>query len=248
MFEVSLSKRFPSREGGFSLEADFATQARRLVIFGPSGSGKSLTLQAMAGMMAPDRGRVVIAGRCVYDSAAGRDVAARERGIGYVFQDYALFPHLTVRQNISFALAPPWSLNVSGRQRDKVDSLLERFEISRVADSLPGRISGGQKQRTALARALAQDPAVLFLDEPLSALDPLIRRRVRRELLETLERLTIPAVLISHDPEDVEAFASTLVIMRRGRVSRVLDYPGERANFPSPFEMLDYFLTQPDNS
>ena len=224
------------------MKVAFESRSRVLVIFGPSGSGKSLTLQLMAGMATPDAGLIAINGRTLFDSGSGVNVAARKRRIGYVFQDYALFPHMSVRQNIAFGLGSTANNGSPDQRRTIVDELLARFEISHVAQSLPGRISGGQRQRVALARALAMDPQVLFLDEPLSALDPLLRRRVRRDLLETVERTTIPTVLISHDPEDVEAFAKSLVVLDSGRVVRTVDYQAERAAYSSAFEMLDNLL------
>lgn len=243
-FEVDIEKRFPARLGGFHLRVRFIAQASRLVIFGPSGSGKSLTLAAMAGLLRPDRGRIAIGGRVLFDSQAGLSLPARQRGVGYVFQDYALFPHLSLRENVGFGLTPAWSRSPRAEVRARIEALLDRFGLAHLADCLPGRVSGGQRQRVALARALAREPSVLFLDEPLSALDPLLRRRMRRELLDTLERLTIPAVLISHDPEDVEAFAGTLVVLERGETRRCLDYPGERARFVSAFEMLESVIEE----
>lgn len=241
MFRVRIERDFPKPDGVFSLKVDFETDSRVLVVFGASGSGKSLTLKMMAGLIAPRAGFVQLGGRVLYDSAAGVDLPARARRVGYVFQDYALFPHMTVRQNVAFGLGSPWKALGRSRSRE-VDELLERFEIDHLAESLPRRISGGQRQRTALARALAMKPEALFLDEPLSALDPLLRRRVRADLLATLERTEIPAVLISHDPDDVEAFAGSLAVMDSGHMVELLDYPTRRAHYGSAFEMLEDVL------
>jgi molybdate transport system ATP-binding protein len=242
MFHVDVEKSFSSMNGPFSLNVAFETDSPILVIFGPSGSGKSLTLQLMAGMIAPERGRVAINGRVLFDSGDKVNLPARKRRIGYVFQDYALFPHMSVRSNIAFGLGSPWKPITMGAQRAAIDALLDRFEIGHIADSLPGRISGGQRQRAALARALAMEPDVLFLDEPLSALDPLLRRKVRNDLLETIERTGIPTVLISHDPEDVEAFAKSLVVLGSGSVLKTIDYRQERPAYSSAFEMLDKMM------
>lgn len=243
MFRVDIAKTFPGTRDAFSLRVAFETDARVLVIFGPSGSGKSLTLQCMAGMATPDRGRIEINGRELFDSSRRVDIPARRRRIGYVFQDYALFPHMTIRGNIAFGLSSAPSAGTGPARRDRVDELLERFEIGHIAHSLPGAVSGGQRQRTALARALAMEPDVLFLDEPLSALDPLLRRRVRLDLLATIERTAIPTVIISHDPDDVEAFARSLVVLEAGRVLRSLDYGSQRVRFDSAFDMLEGLLT-----
>jgi len=239
MFRVDVEKTFPRGKETFSLRVAFETDSRVLVIFGPSGSGKSLTLQLMAGMLTPDRGRIAIDNHVLFDAAAKVNLPARKRRIGFVFQDYALFPHLSVRRNIAFGLGTC----PKGSQAERVDALLDRFDIGHIAESLPVRISGGQRQRVALARALAMEPGVLFLDEPLSALDPLLRRRVRNDLLETISRSAIPTVLISHDPEDVEAFAKSLVVLDAGQVLHTVDYQHERTAYNSAFDMLDRLMS-----
>lgn len=247
MFEIAIEKQFPSHQGGFRLRTSFATDSRRVVVFGASGSGKTLTLRALGGLLTPDAGRINVGGRTLFDAATGLNIPTRKRAMGYLFQDYGLFPHLTVRQNVAFGLAPFWSCLSGNGRAARVDRLLERFEIAHLADSLPGRISGGQRQRVALARALAPDPAALLLDEPLSALDPLLRCRVRQELRETLARLELPALIISHDPDDAEAFAETLVLMHQGRVTRCLDYWQERPNHASAYAMLETLLQDTDS-
>jgi len=242
MFSVDVEKSFLRGKEPFTLRVAFETDSRTLVIFGPSGSGKSLTLQLMAGMIAPDRGRIMINGHVLFDSGGGVNLPARKRRIGYVFQDYALFPHMSVRKNIAFGLVPGPKSGRTGKAGDAIDELMARFEISHIADSMPGRISGGQKQRVALARALAMNPDVLFLDEPLSALDPLLRRKVRQDLLDSIVLTGLPTVLISHDPEDVDAFARSLVILDNGETKIVLDYQQERNAYGSAYEMLDVLL------
>ena len=217
-FEVCIRKRVEGGGRRFELAVAFATDARRTVVHGPSGAGKSLTLQAIAGLLKPDEGTIRIDGKPVFDSASRIDVPARERRLGYLFQDYALFPQLTVRQNIAFALKRGW-LNPSRHGGgEAVERWIQAFELERVAQQRPHQLSGGQRQRTALARALVNEPCALLLDEPFSALDPELRGRMRTELDTLLERVGIPMLMISHDPEDVARFGDRRILLRDGTV------------------------------
>ena len=224
---IDIRKTLRSEGREFRLELAFEAEHDRTLVFGPSGSGKSVTLQCIAGLLRPDAGRIEVGNRVLYDSAAGIDLPPQVRNVGYLFQDYALFPHLTVEQNVAFGLKG------RGGQRDapqKVRRFLQQFEITALARSLPRNLSGGQRQRVALARALIREPQLLLLDEPLSALDPLLRERVRRELLGVQTRFGVPMVLITHDPADVEVLADHLVVLDHGRVARSIalrDAPGE---------------------
>ena len=203
----------------FELRVRFTTSARRTVIFGPSGAGKSLTLQALAGLLKPDTGRISFAGDVLFDAASGIDIPARRRGFGYLFQDYALFPRLNVRQNIAFGL---WHglRNPSAQVNDSaVDRWLRAFELVDVAAQRPNELSGGQRQRTALARALVHSPRALLLDEPFSALDPELRERMRAELDELLQRIDIPVLMITHDPQDLEWFGDAALYLRDGKLA-----------------------------
>lgn len=218
-FHVDIHKTVHSERRTFELAVRFETRARRTVLYGPSGAGKSLTLQAVAGLLAPDRGRVAFAGETLFDAAAGTDVPARRRGFGYLFQDYALFPRLNVRQNIAFALQPGLRNPAALRDADPaVTRWLEAFELQEVAAQRPHELSGGQRQRTALARALVQSPRALLLDEPFSALDPELRLRMRRELDALLARIDIPVLMITHDPDDLAWFGDEVLHLRDGRI------------------------------
>jgi molybdate transport system ATP-binding protein len=219
---VSIRKRLSSRGRDFFLAVDFEADDGIVVIFGPSGSGKSLTLQAIAGLLRPDEGRIRIGARLLFDRSTGVDLPARERQVGYVFQDYALFPHLNVAHNVGFPIARglPARLDAAGRAR--VVEILELFEIAHLAAMHPSQLSGGQRQRVALARALITRPALLLLDEPFNALDPLLRDRMRNELLAWRERFGVPMVLITHDPDDVAALASQVLVYRDGSVTGTL--------------------------
>ncbi|HWH84244.1 MAG TPA: ATP-binding cassette domain-containing protein [Burkholderiaceae bacterium] len=215
-FEVDIRKTVRSAQRSFELQVRFTTHARRTVIYGPSGAGKSLTLQAMAGLISPDSGRIAFGGDVLFDRAAGIDIPARHRGFGYLFQDYALFPKLNVRQNIAFGLSHGLRNPSAHAGSEAVDRWLRAFELVEVAAQRPGELSGGQRQRTALARALAHSPRALLLDEPFSALDPELRGRMRTELDELLRRVDIPVVMITHDPEDLEWFGDAALYLREG--------------------------------
>ncbi|CAB3719209.1 Sulfate/thiosulfate import ATP-binding protein CysA [Paraburkholderia phenoliruptrix] len=215
---VDIRKTLESAERRFTLEVAFNASTQRVVLFGPSGAGKSLTLQAVAGLLRPDEGTIALHGQTLFDSSRGIDLKPQARHVAYLFQDYALFPHLNVRQNIGFGLQRGW-LNPRARNRvAEVDYWLDALEMRSVAGHYPAQLSGGQKQRVALARALVARPQLLLLDEPFSALDSHLRQRMRQELSELQTRLDIPMVLITHDPDDVAAFGDQIVQISDGRV------------------------------
>lgn len=218
-FDVDFRKTVHSARHSFDLRIRFQTHARRTVIFGPSGAGKSLTLQAIAGLLRPDSGRISFGADVLFDHAARIDIPARQRGFGYLFQDYALFPKLNVRQNIAFGLSRGW-LNPSAQADvEVVDRWLHAFELVEVASQRPSELSGGQRQRTALARALVHAPRALLLDEPFSALDPQLRERMRTELDELLQRIDIPVLMITHDPQDLDWFGDEALYLRDGEIA-----------------------------
>ena len=186
MISVHIRKELHSFHGDFSLAADFDSSARHMVLFGASGSGKTLTLQAIAGLINPDSGHISVDGDVLYDSAKRICRPARTRHVGYLLQDYALFPHLSALGNVGFSLSGPFG-HLSAASRARAHELLARFEVDHLSDRLPSEMSGGQKQRVALARALAAQPKVLLLDEPFSALDPLLRVRMRQEIRQNRE-------------------------------------------------------------
>lgn len=227
--QVDIRKTLRSREREFQLHAAFVSVDDLTVIFGPSGSGKSLTIQAVAGLVCPDRGRIAVEDRLLYDHATGLNLPARHRRVGYLFQDYALFPHLTVRENIAYPLRKPWQWGLPAAIREQVREIMEAFEIASLAGSHPHELSGGQKQRVALARALIRRPSLLLLDEPFSALDATLRQRMRLELLEFRKRFSVPLVVITHDPADVEVFGDTVVHFDHGRVAEVRRRAGASA-------------------
>ncbi|HSI50580.1 MAG TPA: ATP-binding cassette domain-containing protein [Ideonella sp.] len=219
-WDVAIRKRVSGGGRQFELNLAFQSDARRIVLYGPSGAGKSLTLQAIAGLLKPDSGHVRFAGQTWFDAAAGVNQAARSRKLGYLFQDYALFPHLTVRQNIGFGLQRGL-LNPAARSHSPaVQHWLQAFELTEMAGQWPHQLSGGQRQRVALARALVNQPQALLLDEPFSALDPALRGRMRDELQALLDRIDLPMLMITHDPEDLARFGEHRLLIHNGVISR----------------------------
>ena len=217
--ELQINKTLHAGERSFELDVGFVAASQRVVLYGPSGSGKSLTLKAVAGLMTPDAGHIRLDGRTLFDSDQRINLPAQQRNVGYLFQDYALFPHLTVAQNIAFGLARGcFNLRRPGTH-PAVQKWIAAFELLAIAGSYPAQISGGQRQRVALARALVSDPDILLLDEPFSALDQSLRQRMRRELAELQQRLQVPMLLITHDPSDVEALGDTVFEVEHGRIA-----------------------------
>ena len=228
MLDVQIRKRLATgRKSGdsFSLDVSLSCATRRLVLFGHSGSGKTLTLQSLAGLVRPDGGYIKIGDDVLYASEKGIDLPARERHLGYVFQDYALFPHLTVRRNVEFALDKT-KRTLFGRPspaaRKSVDDLLERFEVGHLAERYPREISGGQRQRVALARALITAPRMLLLDEPFGALDAFTREQMQTLLLRLWHETGKQVLLITHDIEEAVFMATELVLLSPGP-GRVLE-------------------------
>jgi molybdate transport system ATP-binding protein len=220
-FKVDIHKTLRSGERVFQLQASFESSSQRVVVYGSSGAGKSQMMKAVAGLTTPDSGRIELAGRCLYDSAGGVNLPTQQRKVAYLFQDYALFPHLNVRQNIGFGLQRGWRNPLARVDGEAIRYWMEAFELDHVAHQYPHQLSGGQRQRVALARALAPQPAALLLDEPFAALDPALRDRMRAELGALQRRLEIPMLMITHDPEDVRAFGDHVLRMENGSIFRV---------------------------
>jgi len=184
-----------------------------LGLLGASGAGKSMTLRLIAGVATPDRGRMVLNGRVLFDTATGENIAPAERRIGVVFQDYALFPHMTVAENVAFGLHRLGEAERGARVRDQ----LNRMRIGELANRYPKEISGGQRQRVAMARCMAIEPAALLLDEPFAALDPHLRRQMEEQLRETLRGYNGVVVFVTHDMEEAFRFCSELLVLDRGQ-------------------------------
>jgi molybdate transport system ATP-binding protein len=201
--------------GTIELDVHFdVPPGRCLALAGPSGAGKSTILRLLAGTVRPDRGRITIDGDVWVDTVAGVWWPPERRRCGYVFQDYALFPHLSAWRNVAYGLRSM----PSSRRREVAFTLLERFGLSAVADAKPATLSGGERQRVALARALAPGPRVLLLDEPLSALDARTRARASRELSATLRPLELPVVLVTHEWGDAAQLGDEIAVIDRGTI------------------------------
>jgi molybdate transport system ATP-binding protein len=223
--DVAVTRRI----GEFELDVAFTVESGISVLFGPSGAGKSLTLALIAGLLRPDTGTIEINGRVVTDCTRRLHVSTQERRVGMVFQDGLLLPHRSVLDNVALAVR-----QASGRRarREVALSWLERVGAEGLADRRPVSLSGGQRQRVALARGLAGDPALVLLDEPLSALDSAVRRELRSLIREVIISSGIPAVLVTHDIEEAEELADVVIAYDIGRVTgqRIVDRPvdGER--------------------
>ncbi len=206
---VNVKKRFPD----FSLDVRFESSASRIGILGASGCGKSMTLKCIAGIETPDQGEILLGPRVMYRSADRICVKPQKRNIGYLFQNYALFPTMTVAKNVGAGLKG------SRRQKEeRVREMLHTFQLEGLEERLPGELSGGQQQRVALARIMAYEPEVILLDEPFSALDQFLKDRLQQELYEMLETYAGTVILVSHDRDEIYRFSEELLVMDRGRV------------------------------
>ncbi|MGZ8632968.1 MAG: ABC transporter ATP-binding protein [Solirubrobacteraceae bacterium] len=192
----------------FELGLRLSVGAETVALVGPSGAGKTTVLRAIAGLRRPDRGRIALGERAWFDAAAKVDLPPERRSVGLVFQEYALFPHMSVRGNVAFG----------GAGEADVGALLERLRIGHLAGERPAALSGGERQRVAVARALARDPQVLLLDEPLSALDAHTRATVRGELQDVLGALALPTLVVTHDFRDAAALADRIGVIVDGRL------------------------------
>ena len=206
---VNVKKRFPD----FSLDVRFESSASRIGILGASGCGKSMTLKCIAGIETPDQGEILLGSRVMYRSGDRTCVKPQKRNIGYLFQNYALFPTMTVAKNVGAGLKG------SRRQKEeRVREMLHTFQLEGLEERLPGELSGGQQQRVALARIMAYEPEVILLDEPFSALDQFLKDRLQQELYEMLEEYAGTVILVSHDRDEIYRFSEELLVMDRGRV------------------------------
>ena len=208
MLSVDMMKQLPD----FRLEIRFSVGRNVLVLFGPSGCGKTTILRCIAGLLKPDTARIVYDGQVFHDSAVNLFIPPRDRHIGYMFQDYALFPHMNVQKNIWYGV----------RQKDPVsrsmyEKLVSLLKIEHLSQRYSGQLSGGEKQRVALARALMADPKILLLDEPLSSLDLDTRLELQQELKEMQKISDIPFILVTHDPDEAKSLGDQIIFIEKGQ-------------------------------
>ena len=200
---------------GFRLTSQFEIKQEIIGLLGASGSGKSMTLRCIAGLEIPTRGRIILNGRILFDSEKRINLPAQKRRVGLLFQNYALFPHMTVSENILF----PLQARSSEEKRAITLKMLERMQLQGLANRYPSQLSGGQQQRVALARALAIEPEILLLDEPFSALDNHLRRQMEDQLLESLSAYQGLTMLVSHNMEEAYRLCDELIIMNQGKIT-----------------------------
>ena len=216
MLQARLRKTFAPRpdSAGFSLDLEFSATAGVTVLFGPSGAGKTLVLDSIAGFVTPDEGRILLDDDILFDGAASVLVAPRKRNCGYVFQNYALFPNMTLRENLAFAAERRPRLE---RHR-RVAEMLEKFHLGESAGRRPHQVSGGQRQRCSIARALIGAPKLLLLDEPATGLDALLRAEFYQALRQVRKEFDTPMLLVTHDLDECFELGEEMLVLRDGRI------------------------------
>ena len=215
MIVVNINKRLDTAEGSINAHFELTiNDGEFLTLFGPSGAGKTTLMRMISGLEIPDSGMIEVDGEVWFDSTKKINLTPQKRSIGFVFQDYALFPTMSVRENLLFAAD-------NAQQRSNVDELIELVELTQLSNRLPATLSGGQKQRVALARALVRHPKILLLDEPLSALDPTMRQKLQDELSLIHERLGVTTLLVSHDIAETVKLSDRLAQVEAGHIKRL---------------------------
>ena len=214
MIALTLHKTLHAAEGEMLLEVELSLRKGQFVtIFGPSGAGKTSILRMLSGLMKPDKGQIIVDEKVWFSSDKKKNVRTQDRSIGYLFQDYALFPNMTVRQNLEYAMN-------KGQDINEIDELIEIVELKNLQDRKPETLSGGQKQRVALARTLVRSPKLLLLDEPLSALDYQMRAKLQEYILEAHHRFQLTTILVSHDISEIIRLSDQVFELDKGKIVR----------------------------
>jgi len=212
--QARVRRKLANEARGFELDVAFTLEKGITILFGPSGAGKTTLLDCIAGLANPDEGRIVAAGRVLFDSEEQINLSATERNIGYVFQDLALFPHLTVEANVAYGLGRL----KGGERNDRVAGALESLGISHLQKRRPAELSGGERQRVALARALVTQPSVLLLDEPLAALDMPVRMKIADDLRRSIQEFPIPVLYVTHSRDEVFMLGERMLMLQGGKI------------------------------
>ncbi|HEX3076148.1 MAG TPA: sulfate/molybdate ABC transporter ATP-binding protein [Lachnospiraceae bacterium] len=246
---MSLYVDIHKRMGAFMLDIKFETNGEPIGILGPSGCGKSITLKCIAGIETPDEGRIILNERVLFDSQKGINLSPQERKVGYLFQNYALFPHMTVEENVAMGYEgkrrrEKGRVVDSGSKRKQMEEQVQRmvtlFKLDGMGKHFPAQLSGGQQQRVALARILINEPEVLMLDEPFAALDIYLKDMLQKELLETLSFYGKDILIVSHSRDEVYQFSDRLLVVNDGKL---LQEGNTREVFKSPRNLLTARLT-----
>ena len=212
-----LSLDVEKRLGAFELAARFESEARVTALFGPSGAGKTTIINMIAGLLAPDRGRIMYRGKLLFDAAGKVNLPPHRRRFGYVFQDGRLFPHLTVRGNLEYGRR----MYRLRRDASELERIVAMLDIGHLLDRRPGKLSGGERQRVAIGRALLMRPQLLLLDEPLASLDAARKAEIMPYLERLRDEAQVPMIYVTHQAEDARRLASTVVRIEAGRVAAV---------------------------
>lgn len=220
--DARLIKRLPpvANTAAFELNVHLRMEPGITVLLGPSGAGKTLILNCLGGFARPDEGRILVSDQLFFDATVGVHLPPRERRCGYIFQDHALFPHMTVRQNLQFAAAAGRTKDGKLNRRRRINELLDAFELSDLANRKPPQLSGGQKQRAALARTLVNEPRLLLLDEPARGLDARLRESFYDVLRRTRNQLHVPILLVTHDLEECFELADFVCLIENGHITQ----------------------------
>ncbi|MCR5102044.1 MAG: ATP-binding cassette domain-containing protein [Butyrivibrio sp.] len=227
---MGLSVNIKKKTGDFFLDVSFETENSVLGLLGASGCGKSMTLKCIAGVEKPDEGRIVLNDRVLFDSEKGINLPPQKRKVGYLFQDYALFPNMTVLQNVK----------CGSKDLGKAKEYIKKYALEGTEDLYPDQLSGGQKQRVALARMLSSNPETILLDEPFTALDNFLKARLERQIMEVIEDVKAPIIFVSHDRNEVYRLTDTIAVMENGHI---VDISEKHELFKSPKTLASTLLT-----